>query len=147
MRDRGRAVLKRVNIPPDHKFPAVRMTNPMMFAMTNARRPVQGGDKEENAKGKTAATRYSKQCDAALHTEMGFGQRTGTLSYLCTAFTLKTRCRAFVLFFAMFFLFHPRRKSWPKERGEPTVVSRKGYVHEGFIYPQSPPSPPPNPLG
>ncbi|CAM9490420.1 unnamed protein product [Pylaiella littoralis] len=56
VRDRGRAVLKRVNIPPDHKFPAVRMTNPMMFAMTNARRPVQGGDKEENAKGKTAAT-------------------------------------------------------------------------------------------
>lgn len=41
VRDRGQKVFKKINISPDHKFPAVKMTNPMMFAITYARLAVK----------------------------------------------------------------------------------------------------------
>lgn len=33
MRDRGKTVLDRLKVPPDHKFPTVKVTNPMLFAI------------------------------------------------------------------------------------------------------------------
>lgn len=45
VRDRGRKVLRRLNLPRDHKFPTVKVTNPMMFAITFAR-SATGGDKK-----------------------------------------------------------------------------------------------------
>ena len=53
VRDRGRAVLDRLKVPPDHKFPTVKVTNPMLFAIACAKFSKGRGQK---ARGKTAST-------------------------------------------------------------------------------------------
>lgn len=39
-----------VKLPPGHKFPTVKVTNPMMFAITFARSAARGGDKDSKKK-------------------------------------------------------------------------------------------------
>eukprot|EP00752_Nemacystus_decipiens_P004466 g4078.t1 len=51
VRDRGRKVLRLVKLPPGHKFPMVKVTNPMMFAITFARSATaKGNDRDKDKK-------------------------------------------------------------------------------------------------
>lgn len=52
VRNRGRKVLDRLKLPAGHKFPTVKVTNPMMFAITFARSAAGGGGPK---RGKKAA--------------------------------------------------------------------------------------------
>lgn len=73
VRDRGRTVLSKVNLPADYKFATVKVTNPMMFAIKYARSAVAAKKKKKKkaaaAGGKTtaaAASRYGARRTAGV---------------------------------------------------------------------------------
>ncbi|CAM9754308.1 unnamed protein product, partial [Scytosiphon promiscuus] len=57
VRDRGRTVLRKVKLPADHKFPPVKVINPMMFAITHARLGTTGSDGKKAGPTKKATGR------------------------------------------------------------------------------------------
>ncbi|CAM9742313.1 unnamed protein product, partial [Ectocarpus sp. 4 AP-2014] len=78
VRDRGRTVLGKVNLPADHKFATVKVTNPMMFAIKYARSAVVADEKKKKAAAAGAAAAASaggKTTTAAASSSTASGQR------------------------------------------------------------------------
>eukprot|EP00752_Nemacystus_decipiens_P004500 g4109.t1 len=78
VRDRGRTLLERLHVPPDHKFPTVRVGNPMLSAIALAKKMLKG--RGQRAKARTASTNGTVDNNAGHESRAaaGVGQRGGT---------------------------------------------------------------------